>query len=114
MNLQPIRISPRAGNARLTQAERTAISDARMLDAAVRLIVERGTEKTTLKDVGELAGYSRGLAGYRFGSKEGLFSFVVHAISEEWLQELKQATAGKVGIDAIHAATDAHYHFCLE
>ena len=99
---------------RLTQAERTALSDARMLEVAISLIVERGTEKTTLKEVGELAGYSRGLAGYRFGSKQGLFSFVVHAISEEWLQELKKVTEGKVGIDAIRSATDAHYHFCRE
>lgn len=96
----------------LTQTERTALSDNRMLEVAIKLIVERGTVKTTLKEVGELAGYSRGLAGYRFGSKEGLFSFVVHAISEEWLHELTKATEGKRGIDAIHSATDAHYQFC--
>jgi AcrR family transcriptional regulator len=99
---------------RLTQAERTALSDTCMLEAAIQLIVERGTGKTTLKEVGEIAGYSRGLAGYRFGSKQGLFSFVVHAISEEWLQELKKTTDGKFGIEAIRLATDAHYRFCLE
>tara|TARA_R110002072_G_C7961020_1_gene533902 strand:- start:1394 stop:2068 length:675 start_codon:yes stop_codon:yes gene_type:complete len=98
----------------LSQTERTALSDKRMLEAAIKLIIERGTEKTTLKEVGEIAGYSRGLAGYRFGSKQGLFSFVVHAISEEWLQELKKVTEGKFGIQAIRAATDAHYRFCLE
>ena len=62
---------------RLSQAQRTELSDARMFDAAVALIVEQGTEKTTLKSVGERAGYSRGLAGARFKSKTGLFSFVV-------------------------------------
>jgi AcrR family transcriptional regulator len=96
------------------QAERTALSDARMVDAAVRLIVERGIERTTLKDVGELAGYSRGLAGYRFGSKSGLFGFVVKAIAEEWLKELTRVTQGKAGIDALVAATDAHFHFCVD
>ena len=100
--------------ARQTQAERTALSDELMLEAAIKLIVERGTAKTTLKDIGELAGYSRGLAGYRFGSKEGLLSFVVHAISEEWIRELKKVTANKYGIDAIRSATDAHYRFCLD
>ena len=50
---------------RRTQAERTALSDARMLDAAVSLICERGTAGMTLKEVGERAGYSRGLASYR-------------------------------------------------
>jgi AcrR family transcriptional regulator len=97
-----------------TQAERTAQSDARMLEAAVRLIIERGTEGTTLKEVGELAGYSRGLAGYRFGSKGGLFAFVVKAIGEEWLRELTRVTRGRAGLEALNAATDAHYRFCVE
>jgi AcrR family transcriptional regulator len=99
---------------RFTQAERAALSDGRMLESAIKLIVERGTEKTTLKEVGEIAGYSRGLAGYRFGSKQGLFSFVVHAISEKWLRELEKVTEGKFGLDAICSATDAHYRFCLD
>ena len=106
------RISPEG--APRTQAERTALSDSRMLDTAVRLIVERGAEGTTLKEVGELAGYSRGLAGYRFGSKANLFSFIVRSVGEEWLRELGQAVENKVGLDAITAATDAHYHFVLE
>ena len=106
------RISPE--DAPRTQAERTALSDSRMLDAAVQLIVERGANDTTLKEVGELAGYSRGLAGYRFGSKANLFSFIVRSVGEEWLRELGQAVENKVGLDAILAATDAHYHFVLE
>jgi AcrR family transcriptional regulator len=85
-----------------------------MLEAAIRLIIERGAGKTTLKEVGEYAGYSRGLAGYRFGSKDGLLNFVVRSIGEDWLQELKQVTAGKVGYEAICAATDAHFRFCVE
>ncbi|MBI1732174.1 MAG: TetR/AcrR family transcriptional regulator [Gammaproteobacteria bacterium] len=85
-----------------------------MLEAAVRLIVERGIERTTLKEVGELAGYSRGLAGYRFGSKGGLYSFVVKSIGEEWIRELTRVTEGKVGVEALTAATDAHYRFCVE
>ena len=68
-----------------TQAERTAESDARMLAAAVQLIVERGADGMTLKDVGEFAGYSRGLAGHRFGSKAGLFSALVRSVGEDWL-----------------------------
>lgn len=96
---------------RRTQAERTALSDARMLDAAVHLIVERGTAGTTLKDVGELAGYSRGLASARFGNKAALFTFIVKAVGEEWIETLRDAVHGKVGLDAICAATDAHYRY---
>ena len=85
-----------------------------MLEAAIKLIVERGTEKTTLKDVGEHAGYSRGLAGYRFGSKQGLFEFVVRSIGESWLSQLNVVTTGKRGFHAMEAAINAHYHFCAE
>jgi len=99
---------------RRSQAERTAESDARMLEAAVTLICERGTEGMTLKDVGVEAGYSRGLAGYRFGSKAGLLGFVVKTVGEAWLRELKAVTAGRVGLDAIGAALDAHQHFVAD
>lgn len=106
--------APVAEGRRRTQAERTARSDARMLDAAVALICARGAAGTTLKAVGEQAGYSRGLAGYRFGSKEGLFRFVVRAVGEAWLQELTAVTRGKVGLAAISAALDAHRRFLAE
>lgn len=100
--------------ARLTQNERSALSDARMADAAIRLICERGAAATTLKDVGIEAGYSRGLASYRFKSKAGLWAFLIRTIGEEWLAELQQAVAGTTGLATIQAATDAHCRFLLE
>ena len=103
-----------SGEARRSHAERTDLSDRLMLDAAIQLIVERGTDRTTLKDVGESAGYSRGLAGYRFGSKAGLFEFIVRAVGERWLADLKRVTSGLVGLDAIAAAIDGHWRFCAE
>ena len=96
----------------LTQVERKEISDAKMLEAAVSLIVERGAGLVTLKDVGEKAGYSRGLAGYRFGNREGLFDFVLRSVGDEWLAELTQVTANSFGYKAIAAALDAHIKFC--
>ena len=101
-------------NRRLTQAERTEISDNRMLDTAVALIVERGPAATSLKEIGLMAGYSRGLAGQRFGSKEKLFAFVLRQVGENWLGHLKQATQELTGLTAIHTALDEHYKFCVE
>jgi AcrR family transcriptional regulator len=98
----------------MTQPERSALSDARMVDAAVALICERGAGATTLKDVGLRAGYSRGLASYRFGTKAGLWSFLIKTIGEEWLAELRRAVAGTSGLETIHAAVDAHSRFLLD
>lgn len=99
---------------RKSHSERTDLSDRLMFRTAIKLIVERGTDKTTLKDVGEMAGYSRGLAGYRFGSKAGLFEFIVHSVGEQWVAGLKKVTSGKVGYEAISAALDEHSKMCID
>lgn len=97
---------------RISQAERTGISDNAMIETAVGLIVSKGTDALTLKEVGEKAGYSRGLAGYRFGNKAGLFEAVFRAVATHWLGVLKRSTDGLQGYTAIVAAIDAHSEQC--
>ena len=92
---------------KMTQAERTALSDQRMFKAAVELINERGTQKTTLKDIGEMAGYSRGLANYRFGSKDGFMQELFHQFDGRWKNHLESYIKGKSGIAAVLAAANA-------
>lgn len=99
---------------RKSHEERTELSDSLMFKSAIKLIVDKGTDKTTLKDVGELAGYSRGLAGYRFGTKAGLFEFIVRSVGEQWVTRLMQVTDGKLGYAAISAALDEHSRMCLQ
>lgn len=100
--------------ARMTQAERTALSDARMYEAAVELIGEKGTHNTTLKDVGERAGYSRGLASNRFGSKEALFANIVHDFNGKWVSELALHVGGRTGLSAFIAAIEAVERFLTD
>jgi len=101
--------APKKKPQRISNQERSERSDKRMLAAAIELILEKGTEHTTLKEVGERAGYSRGLAGYRFGSKSGLFKFVLQTLGEFWLHIVTKETQGKVGLDAILTVTKKHY-----
>jgi AcrR family transcriptional regulator len=98
---------------RKTQAERTALSDARMFKAAKELIAEHGTHNTTLREVGERAGYSRGLASNRFGSKEGLFSQLVRDFNRSWAAELRRSVGNSTGLPAFSAALDAVEYFLL-
>ena len=99
----------------LTQAERSALSDAQDggRGGGVDLRARRGRDdaegRRRLR-----AGYSRGLASYRFGSKAGLWSFLVRTIGEEWLAELQRGGGRHLGLDTIHAAVDAHCRFLLE
>lgn len=99
--------SKQQGNGRMTQAERTALSDQRMFKAAISLINERGTQKTTLKDIGEMAGYSRGLANYRFGSKDGLMLELFARFDARWKEHLGSYIKDQTGINAVLAAANA-------
>ena len=98
----------------LTQAERTALSDSAMLDAAKQLLLELGLEKTTLAAIGERAGYSRGLASYRFGSKAGLFDELCKSISRQWLDYLGARVGAQNGIAAMCTALDTFFAFISE
>lgn len=95
------------GTARMTQAERTALSDQRMFDAAIELINERGTQKTTLKEIGERAGYSRGLANYRFGSKDGLMMELFERFDGAWKSHLEDYIGDARGLEALKQAACA-------
>lgn len=59
-------------SARRAQAERRAEAEQGLLDAALRLFAKKGVEGTTLAEIGDAAGYSRGLANHHFGSKAAL------------------------------------------
>lgn len=99
---------------RMTQAERTALSDSRMFESAKQLIVEKGTHNTTLKEIGERAGYSRGLASNRFGSKEALFAQMVLDFNKRWASELRRFVGDKTGLAAFMGAIDAVEFFLLK
>jgi AcrR family transcriptional regulator len=93
---------------RRTQAERTALSEDRLLVAALELISERGYDRTTLQAIGDAAGYSRGLVSHRFGSKEGLLWALLERMFEHWgADSLQPAVGAQVGIAALHAAVEA-------
>jgi AcrR family transcriptional regulator len=100
-----------ASSNRLTQADRSALSERRILEAAVALMGERGYEKTTLAAIGEAAGYSRGLATHLFGSKADLFAQVIRWISEKMRREVEPALRERGGVDALIAFGNAHRRF---
>ncbi|MFD2418873.1 TetR/AcrR family transcriptional regulator [Amycolatopsis pigmentata] len=63
--------------ARRTQEQRRAETERRVLDAAMALIARSGSRAITLAEVGEAAGYSRGIVYHHFGSRERLLEAVV-------------------------------------
>ena len=54
--------------ARRSQAERRQDSQARIMDAAMKLLVERGYDRFSLQDVGRLTGCSHELINHYYGN----------------------------------------------
>lgn len=66
---------------RKSQADRSSESEFRLLSAAAQILVEEGYSALTFDRVGEVSGFSRGLAGQKFGSKDGLVLAVVEFLN---------------------------------
>lgn len=93
--------------ARRTQAERTEASDNAMYKAAIKLIAKHGFQKMTLAEVGNEAGFSRGLVTYRFGSKSGLLIATTNRILELWDSRVLSKYSS-VGLQRLSDVADAY------
>lgn len=91
MTLRPT--SPEAA-ARRTQSERRDASEHALLLAAAEIIEAEGFAAVTFERVGAVAGYSRGLAAQRFGSKDGLVRAVIDFISARLEARMDAALMG--------------------
>ena len=69
---------------RRTQEERRSEAEQRLLLAAAELVGEIGPAGVTLANVGERAGYSRGLATHHFGSKGALMQRLVESVTAQF------------------------------
>ena len=90
-----------AATARLTRAERSAQTRGELLDAAQRRFFEAGYHATTLDDVADDAGYTKGAVYSTFGSKAGLFLALFDDIVDQRL------AAARAIIDPEDSGSDA-------
>lgn len=67
-----------------TPEVRRAEAEQRLIAAAADLVGELGPSKVTLANVGERAGFSRGLATHHFGSKGALMQRLVDAVTHQF------------------------------
>ncbi len=99
----------KAQASRPRQAERRTLSARRLLDAATQLIAEQGFSRTTLAQIGEKAGYSRGLVNERFGSKSELVRVLAGEFQTYFAHDrLEPALAHKRGLEALLVTVDTY------
>jgi AcrR family transcriptional regulator len=88
---------------RRTQEERREEAERRILEAATRIIGKTGVETFTLADVGEAAGYSRGLPAHYFKTKAGLLTAVVEYLAEHYFRRVTFQGRQRITTDDIVA-----------
>src|SRR5882762_8345330 len=90
------RTSQRGGGGRPTREEAVR-RDARLLDVATKLFMERGFDCTSIDAVAETAGVSKPTVYARYHDKRDLFTAVLRATIQRWLAPLSAAAeAAKV------------------
>jgi AcrR family transcriptional regulator len=85
-----------------------------MLIAAAELIAHHGIHNVSLRKIGESAGYSRGLASNRFGTKEALFGKLLAFLNRQWRHELGRFIGGRTGLAAFFSAMTAVENYLSE
>ncbi|NJO83865.1 MAG: TetR family transcriptional regulator [Blastochloris sp.] len=71
-----------------------------ILHAAEQLFAQKGYDSTSLQEIGELAGVSRGTPGYFFGSKEHLYQAVLERVLQAEHDAMEQVRARLVATGA--------------
>jgi AcrR family transcriptional regulator len=93
--------APEADEGRRTQADRRRSSQREVLDAAARVIAEKGSAKASFSDIAAAAGQSRAHPHYLFGSKANLLQALVADFSERYTEEVVSRIGHARGLDAI-------------
>jgi AcrR family transcriptional regulator len=92
---------------RRTQAERRQDAELALLTAATRLFAENGIDNTSLADIGQEAGYSRGLVNHHFGSKAALVERLAARAQADFIDTVgKPAPSNE--IETLHVVIDSY------
>lgn len=92
---------------RRTQRERRSEAEAALLRAATRLFASRGIEGTSLADIGEDAGFSRGLVNHHFGTKAALVDRLAELSQQHFVHSLTPSVDGDA-IDSLVAIVESY------
>jgi AcrR family transcriptional regulator len=96
-----------AGRERRTQAQRSAATRARLLDATIECLHDLGYARTSTPEIARRAGLSRGAQLHHFPTKTELVTNAVERLFERRREEFLRAFAARpAGSDPCEAAID--------
>ncbi|MHA3020948.1 TetR/AcrR family transcriptional regulator [Mycobacterium sp. BMJ-28] len=94
---------------RLTRAQRQEQTRAELLEAAKRRFLTHGYAATSLDDIAEDAGYSKGAVYSNFGSKQNVCRAVLELIHREKFGEIAELATADADLDRRIAAVNAWF-----
>jgi AcrR family transcriptional regulator len=92
-----------------TQEQRRIDAERRLVRAAAELVGEIGPARVTLANVGERAGYSRGLATHHFGSKGALMQRLVDTVTGQFRDAMFEESQSDSPIDQLRQLIDFYF-----
>jgi AcrR family transcriptional regulator len=92
-----------------TQEQRRIEAERRLVRAAAELVGELGPARVTLANVGERAGYSRGLATHHFGSKGALMQRLVEVVTSQFRDAVVEESRSDSPIDQLRQLIDFYF-----
>ena len=92
-----------------TQQQRRIEAERRLVRAAAELVGEIGPTRVTLANVGERAGYSRGLATHHFGSKGALMQRLVETVTGQFRDAIVEESQSDSPIDQLRQLIDFYF-----
>jgi AcrR family transcriptional regulator len=92
-----------------TQEQRRIEAEERLVRAAAQLVGEIGPGRVTLANVGERAGYSRGLATHHYGSKRALMQRLVDTVTSQFRDAMAEESQSDSPIDQVRQLIDFYF-----
>ncbi|OBF32108.1 transcriptional regulator [Mycobacterium sp. ACS1612] len=92
-----------------TQEQRRIDAERRLVHAAAELVGEVGPTGVTLANVGQRAGYSRGLATHHFGSKGALMQRLVEVVTSQFRDAISQQSQSDSPMDQLRQLVDFYF-----
>ncbi|EQB09541.1 hypothetical protein L284_19580 [Novosphingobium lindaniclasticum LE124] len=103
--LKSERVEDRQIKRRRSQSERRAETRARLLDASIRLLQEKGFSRFRIGDAAALAGVSRGGQTHHFATKGELIEATIEALFEKEVESAHEDANLAAGGEEISSAT---------
>jgi AcrR family transcriptional regulator len=99
--------TPTAASARRTQLRRRTEAEQGLLKAAVRLFARKGIDQTSVAEIGQEAGYSRGMVNHYFGSKAAFVERLAEDRERRFVDIMASLDRANE-VDALVAIADAY------